>query len=215
MATLLLNDADATLANLLRTEAKTALEDGVSIDSDANGTGDLPYCSTVVPVASSALAMLNTPTAQTAADESLQLAAVPYVKHFRQIAYHAEKTSFAPQVDLPDNTPVALLTVTLSALNRPSVDRQAMAVVNLSAFSQAINQRIRFWLAYSGNLVSGTTTEARFWFNEASEHLGFGFNWAIDLPAGTSTVTLYAANSVGTGTITLNSDDCAALTVWA
>jgi hypothetical protein len=205
MSALLLNVDDRILLDAVKVDARLSDSDGISIDTTGDGTGDVPYCTSILPVPN--FNTLVPPGSATdnqvldglaAASSALALRVRPFGRHAES---SSNNTSFTSTTDI--------LTTTFAPGEKLAVARTAMAVVNFGCYVDASNTAVEYWLDVDGT----STTRMQYFFNVAGDHRSFGATWLLTLPARTATIKLRAERRSGTGIVYINSDDSASLTL--
>jgi hypothetical protein len=210
MAQLLINPSDQTLIENIKNDARTQNSEGVSIDTDADGTGNTGYCLKVplpvknfeqlVPVGSERNAQM---------EDMLRSTFVPLIRRTGPIKYWFASNSVAPNIEIAATT-ATLHSGSINVAQRPSVVREVFVAADFSAYSTAINTGLEFWIVIEGV----ASARFRYYFNESGSHRCVTAKWLSTLPPRASSVQLMAARYTGSGTITLNADDFVSLSVW-
>ncbi len=210
MAQILLNPTDQALIESIKNDARAQNSEGVSIDTNADGTGDTAYCLKVplpvknfeqlVPVGSERNAQM---------EDMLRSTFVPLIRRTGPIRYQFSTGSIAPSI-LIAATAMTLMSGPIDAAKRPTVAREVFVAADFSAYSTATNTAMEFWVVVDGT-ASG---RFRYFFNEASSHRCITSKWLVTLPARAANISLVASRLSGSGTITLDTGDFASLCVW-
>lgn len=211
MAQLLINPAEEALIDSIKDDARKQNAEGISIDTNADGTGDTGYC-LKVPLPTKNFDQLVPPGSER--DEKmadlLRSTYAPLVRRTVPIKYYASQNSVSPTVQLDGAGIGTLLTLTIPTSQRPSVPREIFVAADFTAYSSLGSTMLEFWIEVDGSASS----RLRYYFNEGGSHRTISGKWLVTLPVRATTVALKGLRVTGGGDVVLNTDDFVALSVW-
>lgn len=203
---LLINIDEQASVEALKTDIRLTLSDGLSIDTDADGTGNTGYATKTLPVKNfSAYNPAGSETDATVAD-GLRGSMAPLVRRIGPVGFQVEQNGFSSSF----TTSTVILSATLGAGSRLSAVRSMHASVNFSAQVSVAGTGLEYWIEVDGV----ATTHRTFMFNESSSHRSVSSSWIVTMPARSANLVLRAQRYTGTGLISLDPHDCATLTFW-
>ena len=208
MTALILNTDEQTLVETIKVDARLTNSDGIQIDTDGDGLGNNGYC-TDLPLPVKNFDLYSPPGSDTdkKVQDGLRAAAVPILRHVRPFGFQGEVVGLG---SASISSATAIVTITIPAASRPTVERTMMAMASFSAVASDAGNHVEYWIDIDGT----PTTHRWFGFNNASVHHSVNSNWLVTLPVGATTISLYVQLKVGgTGSISFDGADCAALTL--
>jgi hypothetical protein len=205
MSPLLLNADDQTLVDAVKVDARLSDSDGISIDTTGDGIGDVPYCTSILPVPDFNTLVPPGSAMDTQVLDGLAAASAALALRVRPFGLHVDSSS----TNVSFTAPTDILTGTFAAASKLAVARMAMAVVNFGCYVDASNTAVEYWLDVDG----APTPHMQYFFNVAGDHRSVGATWLLTLPALTTSIKLRVARKSGTGTVFVNADDSASLTL--
>lgn len=206
---LLLSSDDQAFVDSVKTDARLSNSDGISIDTNGDGSGDTPYCTDLpLPVKNFNAILPPGSENEKKLEDGLRAAAAPLALRVRPFGLHAEVAGTVYTTS--GTTPLEILTASFAPGSKLAVERQAMVVVNLSAYATSTNVFMQYWVQVDGT----DTTKRTFGFTEANAYRSVSGSWILTLPARTSNVKLFIQRLSGAGNIAMNSGTSADMTVW-
>lgn len=209
MAQLLINPAEEALIDSIKDDARKQNAEGISIDTNADGTGDTGYCLKVpLPTPNfDQLVPLGSERDEKMAD-ILRSTYVPLVRRTIPIKYHANQPSVFPTIQFDGIA--TLISLSIPASQRPSAAREVFIAADFTAYSSLGNTLLEFWVEVDGT----PSTRFRYYFNEGGSHRTVSGKWLVTLPIRAQNVVLKGYRNSGGGDIVLNTDDFVALSIW-
>lgn len=211
---ILINTLQQALIEDIKNDARAQNSEGVSIDQNADGAGDEGFCLKVplpvknfeqlVPVGSERNAQM---------EDMLRSTYVPLIRRTGPIQFQNFNLRPSPPITFTTASEQVLCVLTILPQHSPTVDRSVTIAADLSAYSTATSTEMVFWVTIDG-AEEDTIVRFPYFFNEANSHRCMSAKWIATLPARCQSVTLKAARTSGSGTLTLNDSDFASLCVW-
>jgi hypothetical protein len=205
MAAIIVTAREQAILDNVASDSSIANAQGAIVDTDGDGSGDLPYCTSIIPIKDYASLVKSGSEIEQKVADGFRVNMLTLVKHLRPIAFHAENLS--PNLAFTGTT--ELLSFDIPATERLTVTRKVLIKLDFTAFSSAVNARVDFWISVNGTL----TTAHKFFFNELSSHRTVSSSWVADLPTGAVTIKVFATKTTGSGTINLDGNDFVSLSI--
>jgi hypothetical protein len=202
---LILNAAEQAAVEAIKTSSLAIQTQGVSIDTNGDGSGDTPYCTDLpTPTPGYADIIKAGSKDELMVADGFRVAAIPVVHHLAPFGFHGE--NLAPSLDFSAVTDV--LTYTVAAAERLSVPRKAKVTIEFSTYVTATSTGIEYWLEVNGV----PTSHYKCLIAALGDHRCLSGSWLVDLPAGALEFKIRASRFAGAGNIKLDSNNFAALT---
>lgn len=209
MAQLLINPTEQALIEGIKDDARKQNSEGISVDTNADGTGDTGYCLKVpLPVKNFEQLVPLGSARNDQMEDMLRSTFVPLIRRTVPIKYHASQTSVSPTIQFDGIA--SLISLTIPASQRPSVAREVFVAADFTAYASIGNTLLEFWVEVDGVASS----RFRYYFNEGGSHRTVSGKWLLTLPVRATSIVLKGYRNSGGGDIVLNTDDSVALSVW-
>lgn len=204
--TVIINPSELAILEAVQTDGSAINTSGISIDTNGDGTGDVPYC-TDLPVPIKNYQQIVPPgssIAKTVAD-GYRISAAPLLRYVKPFAF--SYIGSGPEVLFTASTSIA--SISISASDRPHVTRNAQAQASFTVASSATETTIEYWIEVDG-VASG---KMRYAFSAANDRRNLSGTWILSIPVNAQSIVLKATRYSGLGTLVSESAETVALTV--
>ena len=195
MAAIKLNATEKAALDSFATDSDNASLSGI-VDQLA-----APYASSLFPVVNYATIKAGK---ETTLSDAIKGGYAPYHRYVGPISAITQQLSY--NISFTSATDI----LTLSLSDQYEVARTCLVSVVWSAFVTNTNTLVAYWIEVNGS----PENSLKFWFNTASQHGQMYGNWLITLPQNQAiTIKLRAQRSSGSGTISLDANDIASISL--
>ena len=204
---LLINPTEQSLVDSIQSDSVSMQQNGISIDTDGNGTGDTAYCTNLpLPTPNYDIIVPPGSTTDLKVRDGFRAMAAPIIRRIMPIGWQVNNLN--PSFNFTAGTD--LLTFNIPATERLNVARNVQAVFTSSMWTDVAGTVVLYFLEING---SSTGLLRNFFFNQVNTHTTLSSTWLVSIPSGAVTIKVRAVRFSGTGNIKLDGNDHLSLTI--